>query len=389
MNENENTARCWEDFGSWENRAALCGDSISKRLEAVRLAVLERCERSGEPAPTLEKTFPLLWSITDAMQSINSELKRILPYFIAVDEGKIRKLTLLLPDGVRKTWEQVPVEDFSDTFEQGTITLHAGKLSLTVTGEGDLTGLTDARFSLYAECFTEEELIQRFPVFLPHSGKLSLFGDWLFGIHRLLKELILPMQEISVSFRQLEGAGAVRDFTLYTCPEQNEWRLSGGDSGTGTLSEEDAWSRMEESPIDYGFAEIRRLETEYTGNDGEDLFGSDVPYTGLEVSASDWNRLFQNDSCKVIARTVEPLPLHLKYECRHDSEDDLLFLSGSYAKGAWQVLADQKLEGGGSVRYGSAPISRPSSGYGARTDRYRRFTLKVECPFDSCGLQFR
>ena len=109
MNENENTARCWEDFGSWENRAALCGDSIFNRLEAVRLAVLERCERCSEPAPTLEKTFPFLWSITDAMQSINSELKRILPYFIAVDEGKIRKLTLLLPGGVSKSWEQVPV----------------------------------------------------------------------------------------------------------------------------------------------------------------------------------------------------------------------------------------------------------------------------------------
>ena len=389
MNENENTARCWEDFGSWENRAALCGDSISKRLEAVRLAVLERCELCSEPAPTLEKTFPPLWSVTDAMQRIGNELKQVLPYFIAVDEGKIRKLTLLLPDGVSKTWEQVPVDDFSDTFEQGTITLHAGKLSLTVAGEGDLTGLTDARFSLYAECFTAEELIQCFPVFLPHAGNLTLVGDWLFEIYGLLKELILPMQEISVSFRQLEGTGAVRDFTLYTCPAQNEWRLSGGYSGTGTISEESAWNRMEESPIDYGFAEVRRVKTEYTGNDGENLFGSGVPYTGLEVSASDWTRLVQNDSCKVIARTVEPLPLRLKYECRYDSVDDLPFLSGSYAKGAWQVLADQELEGGGSVRCGSAPISRPSSGYGARTDRYRRYTLKVECPFDPCGLQFR
>ncbi len=389
MNENENAVRCWEDFGSWENRAVLCGDSIFKRLEAVRLAVLERCELCGEPAPTLEKTFPPLWSVTDAMQRIGNELKQVLPYFIAVDEGKIRKLTLLLPDGVRKTWEQVSMEDFSDTFEQGTITLHAGKLSLTVAGEGDLTGLTDARFILYAECFTAEELIQRFPVFLPQSANLTLVGDWLFEIYGLLKELILPMQEISVSFRQLEGTGAVRDFTLYTCPTQNEWRLSGGYSGTGTISEEDAWSRMAESPIDYGFAEVRRVKTEYTGNDGENLFGAGVPYTGLEVSASDWTRLVQNDSCKVIARTVEPLPLRLKYECRYDPVDDLPFLSGSYAKGAWQVLADQELEGGGSVRCGSAPINRPASGYGARTDRYRRYTLKVECAFDPCGLQFR
>lgn len=389
MNENENTARCWEDSGRWENRAVLCGDSIFKRLEAVRLAVLERCKLCSEPAPTLEKTFPPLWSVTDAMQRIGNELKQVLPYFIAVDEGKIRKLTLLLPDGVRKTWEQVPVDDFSDTFEQGTITLRAGKLSLTVAGEGDLTGLTDARFSLYAECFTAEELIQRFPVFLPHAGNLTLVGDWLFGIHQLLKKLILPMQEISVSFRQLEGMGAVRDFTLYTCPTQNEWRLSGGYSGTGTISEENAWSRTAESPIDYGFAEVRRVKTEYTGNDGADLFGAGFPYTGLEVSASDWTRLVQNDSCKVIARTVEPLPLRLKYECRYDSVDDLPYLSGSYAKGAWQVLADQELEGGGSVRCGSVPISRPSSGYGARTDRYRRYTLKVECAFDPCGLQFR
>ncbi|MBR4075815.1 MAG: hypothetical protein IKK25_03000, partial [Lentisphaeria bacterium] len=81
MNENENAVRCWEDFGSWENRAVLCGDSIFKRLEAVRLAVLERCELCGEPAPTLEKTFPPLWSVTDAMQRIGNELKQVLPYF--------------------------------------------------------------------------------------------------------------------------------------------------------------------------------------------------------------------------------------------------------------------------------------------------------------------
>ena len=57
MNENENTARCWEDYGSWENRAALCGDSIFKRLEAIRLAVLERCKLCGEPVQSLEKPF--------------------------------------------------------------------------------------------------------------------------------------------------------------------------------------------------------------------------------------------------------------------------------------------------------------------------------------------
>ncbi len=388
MNKNENAVSRWEDYGNWESRTVLCCDSISKRLEAVRCAVLERCELCGVPAPCLKRTFPPLWGITDAMQLINSCLKKALPYFAAVDEGKIRKLTLLLPGGSRKEWEQVPIAEFSDTFEQGSITLQGGRLSLTVTGEGDLAGLEDTRIILYAECFTAEELIRRYPVFLPDSGNLSLFGDWLFGIHQLLKNLILPMQKVDISFRLLDGAGAVRDFTLFTCPERNEWSLSGGFSGAGTLSEETAWAWMEENPIDSGCAEICRLKTEHTGKDGANLFGFGVPYSELQVHASSWTRLVQNQALKVIARALEPLPLLVRYECRHDPVDDLPFLPGAYAQGAWQILAEQSLAGEECLEYGSAPISFPSSGNGVRTDRYRRYTLTVKCTFDSCGLQF-
>ena len=180
----------------------------------------------------------------------------------------------------------------------------------------------------------------------------------------------------------------MRDFTLFTCQSQNEWRLSGGFSGIGTLSEESAWNRMEESPIDCGYAESCRLKTEHTGEDGGDLFGSGVPYSELEVRASSWTQLVQNRSQKIIARSLEPLSLQVKYECRHDPVDGLPFLSGAYAEGAWQVLAEQSLAGEESLHYGSAPIRRPASGNGARTDRYRRYTLNVECAFDHCGLQF-
>ena len=387
MNENENTARCWEDYGSWENRAALCGDSICKRLEAIRLAVLERCKLCGEPVQTLEKPFGNLYSLAGAVRIISDKLKRILPYFVAVEEGKIRKLTLRTPDGFYKTWQQVPMEDFTDEFEAGKLSFKAGCLNLQMNREGDLTGPEDVRIILYAECYTAGELIPSFPVFLPDAANLTLLGDWMFGIQQLLKKLTIPLQEIDVSFQLVEYTGAERNFLLRSCPSRKEWNLNGV-SGSGTLSEEAAWNRTEESTTGNNYAEVRRLRTEYTGDTDGNFFGDGVSYSELEVCSSSWSRTIRNVSRRIIARSDEPLPIHIQYGCRFDAVENLPFLLGSYAEGDWQMLIDQTVEANEIRSFASAPISRPASGYGARTDRYRRCSLSLQCPFDHCGLQF-
>lgn len=387
MESEEKFQTAWEQSGSWESRAALCGSPVYDRLEAVRQAVLERCHVCSEFAPTLENPFYPLHSITESMQFIGSELKNILPCFTAVDEGRIRKLTLRLPDGSRMVWEQVPLNDFSASFSGGSLTLKEGKLNLVFTWEGDQLFLEGSRLMLYAECFTAEELLERYPVLLPHSCNLSRPGDWLFTIHGLLKNLLLPEQEIDLAFRLAESSGAKRELALLTSPAKNEW-ICNGESGSGTIREEDAWSRTKESPIDSGIAEVRRLLTEHTGADGEQPFGEDVPYSQLDVFSSTWSRTVRNESRRHVARSSEGLALQVRCECRHDPVDDLPFLADSFGEGQWQILAEEALAYESSLTYRAAPISRPVSGNGARTDRYRRFTVKVECAFDSCGLQY-
>lgn len=383
----ENFRTGWESAGSWSSRADLSGSGIRERLEVIRQAVLERCELCSEPAPTLQEPFPLLWSITDSMQVISSELEQVLPHFIAVDEGRLRKLTLLLPDGSQKIFEQVPLESFSTSFDGGTLSIHEGKLTIEITQEGDLLSLPDASISLYTECFTADELILRYPVFLPNAGNLSLPGDWMFGIRQLLRELYLPERRLFVSFELLEYTGVMRDLTLLTCPAVNEWVLN-GERGTGTLSEDSAWSRTGENFNGSGYARNYRFSTEHPGSGDDPPFGEGVPYQMLEAGSSSWSHSVKNLSRQMIARTSGPLSVQVCYACRHDTEGDLPFLTGDVPEGSWQILNEGVLAHEENMTFSSAPIRRPASGNGVDIDRYRRYTLRIECVIDHCGLNF-
>lgn len=42
IEENAGAITCWEDAGSWESRSAIDFGSIYRRLEAIRLATMER-----------------------------------------------------------------------------------------------------------------------------------------------------------------------------------------------------------------------------------------------------------------------------------------------------------------------------------------------------------
>lgn len=379
----------WEDYGNWERRGALCGDSIYKRLEAIRLAVLERCKICKEFAGALESEFPGLYSITRAMQLIGSKLKRILPLFVAVDDGKIRRISLLLSDGYKKTWEQIPLDKpFSEEFERGKIALENGVLSLEIISEGDLVSPEGIRVLLWAECYSALELSERYQVFLPHSANLTLTGDWMFRIHQLLKNLIMPKQELDIRFQLVESEGEARYLWFDSCPQQKEWYLN-GIYGTGVLSETDAWNRTENSGINNGYAEVRRLKTAHTGLDGSSLFGWGVPYDELEIYVSQWERKVLNKSSRSIAaRTEYALPVEMTYECRYDAVEDIPFLSGSGSEGEWHLLGEQYLEQNDTILFASESIAQPSAGNGARTDRYRKCTLAIQCPFDHCGLEF-
>ena len=144
MNIEETGESRWEDYGSWERRASLCGDSIYKRLEAIRLAVLERCTVCKEFEGMLKTPFAGLYSVTESMQLISGKLERMLPHFVAVDDGKIRRLNLQMPGDFKKSWENIPLrEPFSADFERGKIKLEDGVLSLEIKMEGDLLSPED------------------------------------------------------------------------------------------------------------------------------------------------------------------------------------------------------------------------------------------------------
>ena len=390
MNIEETGESRWEDYGSWERRASLCGDSIYKRLEAIRLAVLERCTVCKEFEGMLKSPFAGLYSITESMQLISGKLERMLPHFVAVDDGKIRRLNLQMPGDFKKSWENIPLrEPFSADFERGKIKLEDGVLSLEIKMEGDLLSPEDIHIIVWADCYSAEELKTQFPVFLPHSANLTLTGDWMFGIHQLLKKLTVPQQELYISFHLTEYSASMRSLWLESCPSENEWYLN-GTYGTGSLSEAEAWERTEDSESVGCYAEIRRLKTDHSGFTENQLFGWGVPYVTYDVSASQWTRTVQNDSSRIIAaRTGNALPVNVIYECRHDAVGDFPFLSGGdYAEGEWQILAEQKIDQNETILLASAPIQRPSGGNGARTDRYRKCTISLQCPFDYCGLEF-
>lgn len=379
----------WEDYGNWERRVSLCGDSIYKRLEAIRLAVLERCTICNEFDGILKAPFAGLYSISEAMQLIGSKLERMLPHFVAVDDGKIRRLHLQMPGGFKRSWENIPLQKtFSADFERGKIKLKDGVLSLEITMDGDLLSPEDLHVIVWADCYSAEELKTRFPVFLPQSANLTLTGDWLFGAYQLLKNLTVPQQELYISFHLTEYSASLRSLWFESCPSENEWYLN-GTYGTGSLSEAEAWERTEDGESFGCYAEIRRLKTDYSGFTENQLFGWGVPYITYDIFASQWSRTVQNDSRRIVAaRTENALPLEVVYECRYDAVGDCDFLSGNYAEGEWQILAKQQIDQNETILLASAPIQHPSGGNGARTDRYRKCTISLQCPFDHCGLEF-
>ena len=380
---------CWEAAGDWQ---LLRGSSLRIRMNAVRKAVLERCRLCGELATDLEEPFQPLHSVFDAVQMINSKLKRILNKFIAVDEGKIRKLTLAASDGGEKTWDDVPLKMFEDVFDSGTLPVKDGRIALSVQWEGEGIGPDGKHFILSPAPYTMEELMEKYRIFLPDCDRLNPVRDWLFQIRNLLDDLQYPIQKLELRFRNEWISGVRREFTLFSCPTKNKWILEMEDgeqiTSDSAITESSAWIMAEdwEHSNATGVSEVRRVEKQYSGTGADRMFGAGVPYRELNVACSIWERQDRNLSQRITAGNAETVPVSVRYETRYDAVDDLpLWDTGE----RWSVRFENTVSANSVWNCASGGgLTRPVSGSVARTDLYRRSTVSAEYTVDHCGLQF-
>lgn len=281
------TLQSWSDAGDWSDRNALIFTTLLPRMEAIRLAILERMTFLELDPGDLALPIVPLEGIEPRLYQFQEAILQLIPHFAHSPDGCIHGVSFFTHDryDIPTSFNTVNLDSWSYSYSGESGLDEGPDLSEVTITDGFLHISTELHFDNFSTRSSFSSAGVQFNawhldffrsnhknLFFEDAHKVSL-PDLIFTFYTVLKMLRIPHTLIHLKYDDYhEGKRWMRiarrawyDGVVITYTDENGTIINSIDEADGLLTDEEIWARSSWGVIDQpspsSFSSAQRLQS--------------------------------------------------------------------------------------------------------------------------------